>query len=1133
SRTIAISDSSNFQYPKPVTIEFLEDGFPVELNATNTPGGFTPGDLSVTNGSISNIAPDVNDPGVYVVHLTPSDDNQTLDMNLSVTGSGVSTKTFGDTFSNAHAIIPYSVEPPEIHSPTLSHWAVGEAGNFEFITTNGRSFSISGEPAWMDFNSSTAKLSGTPPSGSTDTTINFSVENPHSTKIQNHQIKVFDPNAFTARMVIDPVGVISGENPQNLPGLILYLDGNQFSESNGTEITSWSDMSGSGHPLDRFRGNPKVISNAELQNKKVVRFNGLSQLYSTFDFGSSLTEYTVLALARHSGSERNTVIGSVGTEWVFGLGGGGSSYWKMGSEIIPPTSVDEDWHLYAGTLSSQGDAILWRDQFKVDEKQIALTFDSVPKYFALGGSGTNENFSTSEVAEVLIYNRVLSDPELSDLQNYLRSKWLGGPVENFPMMVRLNYNNVPAFGLNGHNSFSDPNSGGDLRIYDENNQELIYEIDEWNVSGETLIWVQVPELTVSSKIHAYWGNDSNITPPSYRTNGSLWSNYEGVWHFEANGSDSSIHSRTAIGNNGALIGVPALVGRGFALNGSNNLSANGYTGILGDSARSISLWMKSPDADGGLVGWGDATNRWDFGWSLTGPLVDTNNTNKEQGRFTLGDDKWHHVAVSYQQNSDLNQTMLFVDGKIVDAPNLSHGALVNTSSGVDLKIGSFHNGDLDANGTYDEVRISSVRRGAAWFKYSYDNQKSESTFLRSELNFLTEPVFESDLNVTVMKGGNMTFQVRTMPPAISYVLNSAPSGITINSATGVITGTPNWSGDQSFSVDASNAKGTASTSITIHSMDAKSIPVVSAGSVSDVGGRSAFITGELLNPGAASCNVTLYYGLVDENQSKLSWANSKFVGSMNQGLLPVKLTNLSSGETYFYRFEANNTDFAAWSEVGSFSTLSYDQGILYFHTGINEEGDESGLFWDKNGSGSKVRVKDANITSQNYIAPDGSSWSLSKATFSFDSDFYLGPNLDKVILEGVNSLSIFSEGNVSIGKSLSGAVQFAESVAHLPGGTLLDGHDAHYGDDPLKGLRLGRGQIGGFSGSQGPGKGASLGSSGASGVSGGGGSFAGEGGPGASGPSGITYGSGNLNLLIGGSGGGMGNLGEAAAGGGA
>ena len=56
---------------------------------------------------------------------------------------------------------------------------------------------------------------------------------------------------------------------------------------------------------------------------------------------------------------------------------------------------------------------------------------------------------------------------------------------------------------------------------------------------------------------------------------------------------------------------------------------------------------------------------------------------------------------------------------------------------------------------------------------------------------------------------------------------------------------------------------------------------------------------------------------------------------------------------------------------------------------------------------------------------------------------------------------------------------------------------------------------------------------GAGGVTGGGGSYAGEGGTGASGPAGLRYGSGGLDLLMGGSGGGIGNGGEAGAGGGA
>ena len=73
-----------------------------------------------------------------------------------------------------------------------------------------------------------------------------------------------------------------------------------------------------------------------------------------------------------------------------------------------------------------------------------------------------------------------------------------------------------------------------------------------------------------------------------------------------------------------MIGVPALVGRGFTLNGSNDLTVNGYTGISGRfSTFNFLMDEKSMMLDRWVIGWGDAANRWDFGWNLTGPLVDT------------------------------------------------------------------------------------------------------------------------------------------------------------------------------------------------------------------------------------------------------------------------------------------------------------------------------------------------------------------------------------------------------------------------------------------------------------------------------------------------------------------------------
>ncbi len=151
--------------------------------------------------------------------------------------------------------------------------------------------------------------------------------------------------------------------------------------------------------------------------------------------------------------------------------------------------------------------------------------------------------------------------------------------------------------------------------------------------------------------------------------------------------------------------------------------------------------------------------------------------------------------------------------------------------------------------------------------------------------------------------------------------------------------------------------------------------------------------------------------------------------------------------------------------------------------------------------------------------------------FSLKNDLLLGKNLEEIKLEGANALSLQVEGNVTIAKNLIGSP--SPALPHLFGGTLTDGYDAYYSDDSTKGLRMGKGSLGGYGGGKGPGKGVSLGATGAGGLTGGGGSYAGEGGSGASGPAGIRYGSGGLEVLIGGSGGGLGNGGEAGAGGGA
>ena len=103
--------------------------------------------------------------------------------------------------------------------------------------------------------------------------------------------------AFVAKLELSVNSSVLGEIPQDLAGLSMHLDADSLQEQNGSILSSWADSSGNERGLDRVRGTPKVLNNPELRNKKVVSFDGLSQMYSSYDFGGLLNEYTIIAVA--------------------------------------------------------------------------------------------------------------------------------------------------------------------------------------------------------------------------------------------------------------------------------------------------------------------------------------------------------------------------------------------------------------------------------------------------------------------------------------------------------------------------------------------------------------------------------------------------------------------------------------------------------------------------------------------------------------------------------------------------------------------------------------------------------------------------------------------------------------------
>ena len=96
-----------------------------------------------------------------------------------------------------------------------------------------------------------------------------------------------------------------------------------------------------------------------------------------------------------------------------------------------------------------------------------------------------------------------------------------GGLENFPVLVRLSES------IQGFKYADFKEDGADMIFTDEAGKLLSHEVDTWDASGTSLVWVKIPSAQAGVKIVCYFGGPSaaeTVDPTA------VWSNYTGVWH---------------------------------------------------------------------------------------------------------------------------------------------------------------------------------------------------------------------------------------------------------------------------------------------------------------------------------------------------------------------------------------------------------------------------------------------------------------------------------------------------------------------------------------------------------------------------------------------------------------------------
>jgi hypothetical protein len=380
---------------------------------------------------------------------------------------------------------------------------------------------------------------------------------------------------------------------------------------------------------------------------------------------------------------------------------------------------------------------------KIDEVRISKTVRSADWIQASYETVAKSNFATYAVEGVepppepqtVEYGPLATSAFAKSMSIRFDVIQAGVTLTNFPVLVKLS-TAIDGF---SYADFKKAN-GGDLRFADPDGNLVPHEIDTWNESGVSTVWVKIPRLTRNTIISAYYGCAGSVPAVNAK---DVWDDdYVGVWHLgesvlpmkESSETSSDFESKF-----GDTIGyaAPGIVGGSvdFPTNGTYNaLVAPDHDALDGFTKFTLESWtfQNEHKTNAGILAKRKEYNNecayyiYDvIGDSMCVPLcIGTNRTASARWSYNMTQPmgQWNHIAFTVDMASTAKNIRGYMNGaKGSWEPDVTFfGQMGNCAS--DLYLGNLgaNKKDYSFNGKIDEVRISKCVRSTAWLKATYD-----------------------------------------------------------------------------------------------------------------------------------------------------------------------------------------------------------------------------------------------------------------------------------------------------------------------------------------------------------------------------------------------------------------------------
>jgi hypothetical protein len=311
---------------------------------------------------------------------------------------------------------------------------------------------------------------------------------------------------------------------------------------------------------------------------------------------------------------------------------------------------------------------------------------------------------------------------------------ISNDVCRFPLALRLEN---PAIDLSAARA-----DGADFRVTKSDGTPLPFEIEQWNPSGTTVVWVRLDTVRANSAAQSffiYWGNPSAAAQSKGSAVFDTLNGFVGAWHLSEGGNGSRKNSSQAryeaVPTNvtGAVQGGAGIVGGSDSLNGIDQF----YTLGPGMSDWTKGITFSAWAAPSAIV---QCAAFMDFGSGAPGDNIlftrldksdkvcvqiynDTANGGKRAGP-PLVLNEWQHFAFSVA-GSRVN----FYKNGLLTGTDSSAQAIRNVIRTKNYfgKNNWAVPGDSYFAGRLDEIELSSVERSGAWIKLSYETQRPGSS----------------------------------------------------------------------------------------------------------------------------------------------------------------------------------------------------------------------------------------------------------------------------------------------------------------------------------------------------------------------------------------------------------------------